>query len=132
MKIKIVILSIILCLISTSAAYARQGYGGHHRDYRGGVHFKSAHHNGAKIAFGLLGGLLLGSALYHKMEQHRRGAQYGTNYNPYQRNYIARQPHACMEERVVNGQWQTSSYDGRRIWVQFPQPVVQRFLVPCG
>lgn len=131
MKMKIVIMVIVLSLLSTSAAFARGGNGGHHREFKGGIHLKSGHHHGAGIAFGVLGGLLLGSAIIHKVVGPPRPAVYGAPYGRYQQEVNVRQPKMCFEDRVVSGQYQSRSHNGRRIWVQFSHPVTQRFQVPC-
>ncbi len=139
MKMKIAVLAIIFCLMSTTAAFSRGGHGGHMRGVSGGHHVRSGHsgihgghHKGAEIAFGVLGGLLLGSALLHAATPPPRTVIYGAPHGgPYKLGGNARNSRICMEDRVVNGQWQTSRYDGRRVWVQFRYPVTKRFRVPC-
>lgn len=139
MKKKITIFAIILCVAFTSNALAR-GYkngnhGGHHyrSDYyqhRGGGHGN----NGLGIAFGLVGGLLLGSALVSSATPPSSTVVYGspqTPYQPYQPVVVVPPPRICVEDRVVGGEWQVSRYDGRQVWVSFPYPVTQRVQVPC-
>ncbi|WP_459944363.1 hypothetical protein [Desulfocastanea catecholica] len=140
MKKKITIFAIILCVVSTSSAFAR-GYnnvnhGGHHyrSDYyqhRGGGGHRN---NGLGLAFGLVGGLLLGSALVSAATPPPGPVVYGvphTTYQPYQPVVVAPPPRICVEDRVVGGEWQVSRYDGRQVWVSFPYPVTQRVQVPC-
>jgi hypothetical protein len=133
MKKKIAALAIMLSVVGTSPAFARgnnQGYydGYHSRsDYRG--HRSGGHHNNdLGIAFGVVGGLLLSSALLYSAPPPPPAVVYST---PYQPVTVVTQPSICVQEQIVNGQWETSQYDGRRVWVSFPQPVIQRVQVPC-
>ncbi len=141
MKKKIATLAIVLWLATTSTAFANRGH--HYRNHRGYnhgyhsrphhyKHFRSGHHNDSLgIAVGVVGGLLLGSALMYSTAPPRRTAVHREPYTTYQPEIIVRQPRICIEERIINGQWQTSRYDGRQVWVSFLNPVRQRVQVPC-
>jgi hypothetical protein len=159
MKKKIAALTIVLCLMSTSAALARgNNYGnhggGHHNGYQGRSHYSGhrggGHHNGYQgrshysghrggghnndglgIAFGIAGGLLLGSALMYSAAPPPPTIVYGTPYTTYQPEVIVQQPRVCVEERIVSGEWRASGYDGRKVWVSFRNPVAERVQVPC-
>ncbi len=140
MKKKIAVITIILCVMSTSAVFARGSnhgyYGGHHNGYQGRSHHSGyrggGHHNDSLgIAFGIAGGLLLGSALMYSAAPPPRTIVYGTPYTTYQPDVIVRQPRVCVEERIVTGEWQVSKYDGRQVWVSFRNPVTERVQVPC-
>lgn len=138
MKKKIAVLAIMLFVASTSTAFARGNdhgqHGGHNNGYnsrsnyygyRGGGH----HNDGLGVAVGVVGGLLLGSALMYSAPPST--VVYGTPYTTYPPEVVVRQPRICVEDRIVNGEWQISQYDGRQIWVSFPNPVTQRVQVPC-
>lgn len=137
MRKKITALAIIFCVAITSPAFARGNdhkyYGGHHKKYqkwagnhghRGGGH----RNDGVGIAVGVVGGLLLGSALLYAAPPPPPTVVYST---PYPTAVVVQQPRICVEDQVVTGQWQTSQYDGRQVWVTFPYPVSQRVQVPC-
>jgi hypothetical protein len=91
----------------------------HFRGYRYGGHHKRPHHrrysrqnyyyDGLGLAVGVMGGLMLGSALMSPPPP----------------------PKFCYEDRIVNGEWQVSNYTGYQVWVSFPYPVTKRFQVPC-
>lgn len=140
MKKKIAVITIILCLMSTSAVFAR-GYnhgnhGGHHNGYQGRSHYSGyrdggRHNDGLGIAFGIAGGLLLGSALMYSAAPPPRTIVYGTPYTTYQPEVIVRQPRVCVEERIVTGEWQVNRYDGRNVWVSYRNPVTESVHVPC-
>ncbi len=134
MKKKITALAIIFCVATTSLAFARGNdygnYGGHHNrsDYhRGGGH----RNDGLGIAVGVVGGLLLGSALMYSAGPPPPPPPTVVYSAPYPPEVVVQQPRICVEDRVVDGQWQISRYDGRRVWVSFPYPVSQRVQVPC-
>ena len=139
MKKKITIFAIILCVASTSSAFAR----GYNSPRHGGHHYRSNyyHHggggyynNGTGLAIGLVGGLILGSALVASATPPPSTVVYGvpyTTYQPYQPVVVAPPPRICVEDRVVSGEWQVSRYDGRQVWVSFAYPVTQRVQVPC-
>lgn len=140
MKKKIAVLAPILCVASTSIAFARGNNHRHHGGYNNGYHLRSndygyrggGHHNdGFGIAVGVVGGLLLGSALLYSAPPPPRTVVYKAPYTAYQPEVVVRQPRICVEDRIVNGQWQISKYDGRQVWVSFPNPVSQRVQVPC-
>jgi hypothetical protein len=134
MKKKIALLAMILCLAGTTTAFARGGYrGGYHyydRGYSHGYYGGRHHDNGVGIAFGVMGGLLLGSALVHAAAPPPT-VGYGYPYAAYPPAVVVRQPQICVEDRVVNGEWQVSQYDGRQVWVSYPYPLTQRVQVPC-
>jgi len=136
MKKKIAVLAIMLCVAASSTAFARGGYnnhgggysnhgGGYNHGYRGG-----RHNDGLGIAVGVVGGLLLGSALYSAAPP--QTVVYGSPYPTYQPEVVVvRQPRVCVEDRQITGEWQNSRYDGRQVWVPFAYPVIQRVQVPC-
>ena len=135
MKKKIAALAIIFCVASTCPAFARgndhRNYGGNHKrsDYsghRGGGH----NNNGLGIAVGVMGGLLLGSALMYSAPPPPPPPTV-VYTAPYPPQVVVQQPRVCVEDQVVTGQWQTSQYNGRRVWVSFPYPVSQRVEVEC-
>lgn len=135
MKKKIAALAIIFCVATTSLAFAQgNNYGNYNRynqrsDYQG--HRGGGHGNdGLGIAVGVVGGLLLGSALLYSAAPPPPPPTvvYSAPYPP---AVVVQQPRICVEDRIVDGQWQTSRYDGRRVWVSFPYPVSQRVQVPC-
>ncbi|MFT5699642.1 MAG: hypothetical protein ACI8ZB_002503 [Desulforhopalus sp.] len=139
MKKKIAALAIMLCVVGTSPAFARGNnhgnYDGYHNrsnyynksDYRG--HRSGGHHNNVPgIAFGIVGGLLLGSALLYSAPPAPPPVFYST---PYQPVTVIQQPSICVQDQIVNGQWETSQYNDRRVWVSFPRPITQRVQVPC-
>jgi hypothetical protein len=136
MKKKIAILAILLCVASTSTAFARgnHGYhgGGYHgRSYYNGHHHYSRHHNdGLGIAVGVVGGLILGSALAQSATPPQT-VVYGSPYTTYQPEVVVQQPRVCVEDRRITGEWQISQFDGRQVWVSFPYPVIRRVQVPC-
>jgi hypothetical protein len=135
MKKNILAVATILCLASTSTAFARGNE--HGRDYghsnRGGYSHESRdrhHDNGLGIVLGVAGGLLLGSALLSEPPP-PRAVVYQAPYPVYQPEVIVRQPTICLEDRRVDGEWQVDRYNGRQIWVSFPYPVTRRVQVPC-
>jgi hypothetical protein len=136
MKKKIAILALMLCVASTTTAFARgNGYGNHggyygHGGYNG-YHGRSHHNDGLGLAVGLMGGLVLGSALMYSAAPPPPAVVYGSPYTAYQPEVVIEQPRVCVEDRRVSGEWQISPYDGRQIWVSFPYPVTQRVQVPC-
>lgn len=138
MKKKITVFAIILCVAFTSSAFAR----GHNKAHHGGHHYRSDyhqhrggrhHHNGLGLAVGLVGGLVLGSALVSSATPPPSTVVYGVPYTTYQTPQpvvVVPPPRICVEDRVVGGEWQVSN-DGRQVWVSFPYPVTQRVQVPC-
>ncbi len=136
-----VIVIILLCMASTTSAFARgKNYGNHggyhggynkpyYHGYRGGGH----HDNDLGIAIGVAGGLLLGSALiYSATTPQPKTVVYGPPpHVVYQPEVVVLPPKICMQDQIVNGEWQTSSHDGRQFWVSFPYPVTKRVQVPC-
>ena len=130
MKKNLLVITIILCVMSTSTAFARgyshHNYSGHHGGYRTG------HHNDSLgIAFGIAGGLLLGSALMYPAGLPPRTIVHETPYRTYEPEVIVRQPRICVENRIISGEWQESRHDGRRIWVPFQNPITETVQVPC-
>ncbi len=128
MKTKIGALVLMLCIFSMSPAFARdynhRGQGGYHREYRPApVHRGGHHNNGLGIAFGIAGGLLLGSALMYSVAPPPPAVVYSAPYPP--------PPRVCFQDQTVNGQWRVDSYSGRRIWVPYSYPVTERVQVPC-
>lgn len=125
MKTKIGALALILCVLSMSPAFARdyhqRGHGGHHREYRP-VH-RGHYNDGLGIAFGIAGGLLLGSALMYSAAPPPPAVVYSAPYPP--------PPRVCFQDRTVTGQWQIDPYNSRRIWVPYSYPVNERVAVPC-
>lgn len=151
MKKKIAILALIFCVASTSAAFARDYYGGHGGGYygrsdyygyrgrsyhygyrdRGYRHYSHRHYDdGLGIALGVMGGLIIGSALTYSAAPPRT-VVYGAPYTSYQPVVVAPQSRICVEERRVSGEWQISQFDGRQVWVSYPYPVTQRVQIPC-
>lgn len=133
MKKKLVALVIMLCVASPSLAFARGNghgnYGGYHNRPHSYSHHGGGHHNnGLGIAFGVMGGLLLGSALMYPPPP---PVVYGAPYPPYPAEVVVQQPRICVQDRIINGQWQIDSQSGRRIWVPFAYPVSERIQVPC-
>lgn len=139
MKKKIALFALMLCVASTTTAFARgngyrnhDGYGGYHnRSYNYGYHGHSHHNDGVGIAVGVMGGLLLGSALMYSATPPPQTVVYGSPYTTYQPEVVVQQPRICVEDRLVSGEWQISQFDGRQVWVSFPYPVSQRVQVPC-
>lgn len=161
MKKKIAILALIFCVASTSTAFARGYYGPHgggyygrsdHYGYRGrsynygyrdrGYHYgyrdrgyrhysRGHHDDGLGIALGVMGGLILGSALMYSATPPPRTVVYGAPYTSYQPVVVAPQPRICAEDRRVSGEWQISQFDGRQVWVSYPYPVTRRIQIPC-
>ena len=141
MKKKIAALAMMLCVASASPAFARGNghgnYGGYHNNYnhkpnysyghRGGGHYN----DGLGIAFGVVGGLLLGSALMYSAAPPAPTVVYGAPYPPYPAEVVVQQSRTCVQDRIVNGQWRIDPYNGRRIWVPFTYPVTERVQVPC-
>lgn len=149
MKTKITILALVLCVLSATSAFARGGYYGHGGGYRGyygghgGYYGRSPYYGGYRghsyrhyndgvgIAVGVMGGLLLGSALMYSAAPPPQRVVYGTPYTTYPPEVVVRQPRICVEDRLVSGEWQISQFDGRQVWVSFPYPLTQRVQVPC-
>jgi len=134
MKTKIAIFALMLCLVSTYSAFAR-GYNGHYGGYHGrssyGYRGHNHHNDGLGIAVGVMGGLLLGSALMYSAAPPPRTVVYGYPYTSYPPEVVVQQPRICVEDRRISGEWRISQYDGRQVWVSFPYPVTQRVQVPC-
>ena len=125
---KIIAFVLMLCLAGASSAFA---YGGRHGGYYGGGYYERPHysggsrhhHNGVGIALGVVGGLLLGSALVNAAAPPPPAVVYETpRYAP---------PQVCVEDRVYSGEWRINNYDGRRVYVEYPYPVTRRVEVPC-
>ena len=132
MKIKIAVLAIILCVTSSSSVFARDYYNGYRGGdrsygYHGGGHYR----DGFGIAAGVVGGLILGTALISAAAPPPPPVVYEYPRVTYQQPVVVRRPRVCVEERVVNGEWQTSRYDGRQVWVSYSYPVTQTVQVPC-
>jgi len=127
---KIAILAVLLCMTTTSSVFAGGYYDGYRGDryYHGGGH----HRDGLGIAVGVVGGLLLGSALVAATAPPPPTVVYGyPQAIYYQSPVIVERPRACYEERIVNGEWTTSRYDGRQVWVSYRYPVTQTVQAPC-
>lgn len=136
MKMKIAILALMLCIASTSTAFARGYYGNHGGGYHGrsnyyGYHGRSHHNDGVGLAVGVMGGLLLGSALMYSAAPPPQTVVYGSSYTTYQPEVVVQQPRVCVEDRLISGEWQISQFDGRQVWVSYAYPVTQRVQVPC-
>ncbi len=136
MKKKIALMAILLCVVSVSPVLARGYYNDHSNNYHsrsayyghhGGHHYR----NGLGIAVGVVGGLLLGSALVSTATPQYSSAAYRYPDVTYQQPAVVQRPRICIEERIVNGEWQVSRYDGRQVWISFPYPVTQNVQVPC-
>jgi len=126
------VLTIMLCIAIASPVFARGyshgGHGGYYSHNRGySSHHGGRHNSGIGIAFGLAGGLLLGSALAYSAAPPPRTVVYG----PYPPEVVVSQPRICVEDRAVYGEWRVNRHNGRQVWVSFANPVVQRFQVPC-
>jgi hypothetical protein len=122
MKKIIAIAVIMFCVVGSTTAFAR-GY--NHGGYDSRSHYsgyRSHRNDGLGIAVGIMGGLLLGSALV-------QAAPPATVV--YQPEVVVRPSRICVEDRRVDGEWQVSRYDGRQVWVSYPYPVIQRVRVPC-
>lgn len=123
MKKIIALIVMLFVALGTSTAFARghHGYGGHYdRSYS---HHSHRHHNdGLGIALGVVGGLVLGSALVS-------GAPPPPPVVVYERRYAP--PRICYDDQVVTGEWQYSRYYGRDIWVSYTYPETRRVQVPC-
>ncbi|TKB05750.1 hypothetical protein [Desulforhopalus sp. IMCC35007] len=147
MKKNIAALTMMLFLAATSVSFAggygHRGHGGyynghygggyHHNGYRNGprhYNYRGHHNNGVGIAMGVVGGLLLGSALIAATPP--QTVVCGAPYATYPPEVVVRQPRVCVEDRVVEGEWQINRYDGRRFWAPYQYPVTRRFQVPCN
>lgn len=120
---KIIVFVLMLCLAGTSTAFAgyRHGYGGYYE--RPGYHYshsRSRHYNGLGIALGVMGGLLLGSALVNAAPP--PAVVYERRYSP---------PRICVQDQVVTGEWQYSRHYRRQVWVEYTYPVTRQVQVPC-
>ena len=121
---KIAVFVLMLCLVGTTTAFAghRHGYGGYyerpkHHYYKPSRH----HHDGLGIALGVMGGLILGSALANAAPPPPPAVVY-------ERRYYAPPP-VCVQDQVVTGEWQYR-YNSR-VWVEYAYPVTRRVQVPC-
>jgi hypothetical protein len=136
MKKKIAVIAILLCFVSVSPVLARGYHGNYNDNYYGrsnhyGHHGSGHHRNGLGIAVGVVGGLLLGSALISAANPQPSTVVYGYPSVTYRQPVVVERPRVCVEERIVNGEWQVSRYDGSQVWVSFPYPVTQNVQVPC-
>lgn len=129
MKKMIAIAAIMFCVAGSTTALARGynhgGHGGYDSGYSSRSHYsghRSHRNDGVGIAVGIVGGLLLGSALV------QAASPPAVVYQP---EVVVRPSRICVEDRRVNGEWQVSRYDGRRVWVSYPYPAIQRVRVPC-
>ncbi len=126
--------TLILCMASftPSFAFARGyghgGHGGHNYGYHSGGHYHDGF--GLGIAAGIAGGLL-GSALIYSAAPPPPAVVYGAPYSAYPPAVVVQPPKICFEDRLVNGEWQISRYDGRQVWVPFQYPATQRVQIPC-
>jgi hypothetical protein len=126
MKKMIAIAAIMFCVAGSTTAFARGYNHGGHSGYDNRSHYSGhrGHRNdGVGIAVGIMGGLLLGSALVQ--------AASPPPAVMYQPEVVVQPSRICVEDRRVNGEWQVSRYDGRRVWVSYPYPAIQRVRVPC-
>ena len=151
MKKKITVLALIVFVASASTAFSRAKHHGKHGGYKHGNHnrsyyhgYRGGHHNdGLEFAVGVAGGLLLGSALtYSATTPPPQTIVYGTPYTttyqpqvvvqqPVVQQPVVQQPTICVEDRIVNGQWQINQNDGSKIWRSSRYPIIQRVQVPC-
>ena len=129
MKTKIAAVALLLSLATTSTVLARGYDHGRHGGYHYG-HSGWRHDHDLGIVLGVAGGLLLGSALLYSVQPPQQVVVYDAP--PYQPAVVVPQPSICYEERLVYGEWQVSKYDGRQIWVSFPNPVTRTVQVPCN
>lgn len=130
MKKKILAVAMILCLAAASTVFARGYAHGNRGGYNHGYH--DGHmNNGLGIVLGVAGGIILGSALLYSPPPPPTVVVHDYPYPTYQPEVIVRQPRICVEERVVDGEWQVNRYDGRQVWVPFQYPVTRRIQVPC-
>jgi hypothetical protein len=102
------------------------GYPGRYYGYSGRHHYD----DGLGIAVGVVGGMILGSALAYSAAPPPPTVVYGAPV-AYQPQVVVQQPRVCVEERRVSGEWQISQFDGRQVWVEFAYPITQRIQVPC-
>ena len=135
MKKNVAILALLVCLLGSTTAFARGNHGGYHgypnRSHYYGYRGHSHHNDGLGVAVGVMGGLLLGSALMYSATPPPRAVVYGSPYTTYPQEVVVQQPRICVEDRLVSGEWQISRFDGRQVWVSFPYPITQRVQVPC-
>lgn len=121
---KIVALLIGLCLAGTTSAFAYGNRGGGYYDRPYERHYSHSHHrhNGLGVALGVVGGLVLGSALVNAAAPPPPAVVYAPpRYVP---------PRVCYQDRVVSGEWQVNRW-GRQVWVEYAYPVTRRMEVPC-
>lgn len=126
MKKMIAIAVIMFCVAGSTTALARGYNHGGHGGYDGRSHYsghRSHRNDGVGIAVGIVGGLLLGSALVQAASPPATVV--------YQPEVVVQPSRICIEDRRVDGEWQVSRYDGRRVWVSYPYPVVHSVRVPC-
>ena len=128
MKIKILLLTFILCVAGTSARAARGDTpakpGGSPPGYQNGQKYK-----GAGVYIDIPGSLLLGNRYINPSPG---AVVYGLPYPDQGSGAVASQPGICFEERTVYGDGgQIGRENGRRFWTSYPYSVIQRVQVPC-
>ncbi len=128
MKIKIFLLTIILCMAGTSPLAARGDIpgksGGNSHGGQGGKKDK-----GTGVYIDVPGALLLGKRYIYPPAG---AGGYGGPYQGYDPGVAASQPNICIEERTVYGDGgQIGREEGRRFWTTSPYPVIKRVQVPC-
>ncbi len=136
MKKIIAVLTLVLCMaVSSSPVFARGyghhgGHGGHYYGYRGGHHHYGHDGFGLGIAAGIAGGLLGSALIYSAAPPPPPTVVYGAPYPAYPPAVVVQPPRICLEDRLVNGEWQVNKY-GNQVWVPYQYPVTQRVQVPC-
>lgn len=124
MKKIIPVVILIVCMAIAAPAFARGGYYRHHSHH--------GYYGDGDALAGLAVGLLFGAALaYTMLPPPPPRTVYVPRYEVYQPEIVVRQPRICVEERVVSGEWQQSPYDGTRVWVPFPYPMLRSYQTPC-
>jgi hypothetical protein len=115
-KIFIPVFLIVVLLLTSMPAMAWQRGGGYYRGSRGpGVG-------------GIIGGLIVGGLIAGTVAAATRPPVQVVQ----QPAYAPEQPggRMCSEERRVTGEYQYDAH-GNQVWVEFAQPVVRNYQVPC-
>jgi len=123
MKTSIAAVALLSFLLTASTVFG----GGH---YYGNHGYHSGHHGSdLGIVLGVAGGLVLGSALVYAAQPPQPVVVYQAP--PYQPAPVVPAPRTCFEDRLVYGEWQVNTHDGRQVWVPYSSPVNRRVQVPC-